>query len=166
MNRALLAAIPLLLASLAPGAAATTCDQTGQVCWGEGATGACGTQGTGWTDVTARNVMLGFPLVAQWHTAYSCAGASRMDTWNVNATAGDRAAVRVTWLSQPALDWTWMRIDVQGPMTNSSTYWEDAKGDCTLFTVGFVGGAFVSDRRDCPAGPPAIPLFPWNSLLP
>ena len=165
MLRALALAL-LALGSLAPPAAAAGCDPAGQVCWDEWSGGSCASLGQGWTTVRARNVMLGSPLVAEWHTRYSCTSSGRTDTWHANATAGERGGLRVEWTSQPSRDWTWMRAEATGPMTNSTTHWYDDGQSCHVWTLGTVLGAGVNDRRACPAPPPDVPAYPWGTLLP
>ena len=164
MLRALLLAA-LALGGLAPSAGASGCDPAGQVCWDEWSHGSCEYLGQGWTDVTARNVMLGSPLVAQWHTRYSCTSSGRTDTWNANATAGE-SGVRSEWTSQPTRDWTWLRVRVTGPQTDATVHWYEDGTTCHVWTLGTVLGGPVNDRRPCPAPPPDVPVFPWGALLP
>ena len=165
MPRALLLAL-LALGGLAPTAGAAGCDATGQVCWDEWSSGSCHNVGQGWTDVRARNVMVGFPLVAEWHTHYSCTSSGRTDTWYANATAGESAGARAEWTSQPARDWTWLRLRLTGPLTDATTHWYDDGTTCHVWTLGTVLGSAVNDRRPCPAPPPDVPVFPWAALLP
>ncbi|HWH08119.1 MAG TPA: hypothetical protein VNX21_02900 [Candidatus Thermoplasmatota archaeon] len=165
MLRALPLAL-LALGALLPPAQAAGCDPTGQACWSEWSSGHCSGYGQGWTDVRARNVMLGFPLVVEWHTRYTCTANSRTDAWNVNATAGERGGVRTEWTSQPARDWTLMRVQTTGPQTNATTLWYADETGCTLWTLGTVAGTAVNDRRACPVGPPDAPVGPWDLLLP
>lgn len=169
MHRAaLLALLALAPLGLAPGGQAA-CDPAGQVCWDEATSGHCSTEGSGWSDVKARNVMLGFPLVAEAHGQYVCAGkAFTRDVWT-NASAGTTAGVFVHWQTQDA-GWRLIQVRTVGPLLATSTTWYGSAGSgtCNLETTAAVAGGFASDRRTCPvqALPPQQPDVKWGNVLP
>lgn len=168
MHRApLLALLILAPLGLVPSGAAG-CDATAQLCWDEAAGGNCDREGWGWSEVHARNVMLGFPVASDTRGQYTCAGKGFVtrDVWT-NATAGTFGGVFVHWQTQET-GWRWMEVRVVGPAVTAETDWWGTT-TCNLDTRATVAGTLVSDRRPCPVHvlPPQMPSqLRWGDMLP